>query len=80
MDKFRTNCAMSDIAVNKVLVDLDFAGSMTLVIPALTTLQSQLEEDCRRFGFSVVNLNKVKFRVTYQGCQSYRFYMPRFSA
>ena len=39
--------------------DFNFSGSITLVIPSLTTLQSQLEEDCRKFGFTVVNLNKV---------------------
>ena len=43
-----------------LFVQLALVGNITLVIPSLTTLQSQLEEECRKFRFSVVNLNKVR--------------------
>jgi hypothetical protein len=32
---------------------------MMLVIPSITTLQSQLEDDARKLGMTVANLNKV---------------------
>ena len=32
---------------------------MTLVIPALTTIQNQLEEEALDLGLSVLNVNKV---------------------
>ena len=33
---------------------------MTLVIPALTTIQNQLEEEALDLGLSVLNVNKVR--------------------
>jgi hypothetical protein len=35
------------------------AGSMTLLIPSLTTLQNQLGEDAQKLGISVLDLNKA---------------------
>ena len=33
---------------------------MTLVIPALTTIQNQLEEEALHLGLTVLNINKVR--------------------
>ena len=31
-----------------------------VVIPSITTLQGQLEEDAKKLGISVINMNKVR--------------------
>ena len=37
---------------------------MTLVIPALTTIQNQLEEEALSLGLSVLNINKVSYTLS----------------
>ena len=37
-----------------------FAGSIMLVIPAITTLQKQIEFDAMNLGIVVINFHKVR--------------------